>query len=225
MLVVLVISSLLTLAAASTNGIYGGEASFDFVNKGFGSLRLSNADGSPLGKGQFDAHGWPTVDAKIVVFDDRPTDAWKPPIDDPQTRQADFSGLWRMTLTGRADVALKSPVGITLVNSTYDSSKNRQTAFIKFAAGGWPKVQNLLVFILTNTARDPTAGSAQGGFTACQDFCRTLLEIGRTAHSCALCNPHDRTSRSSARSIGEKKRSCLRTSGRRCTRRSRSSAS
>ena len=42
-----------------------------------------------------------------VVFDDRPTDAWKPPIDDPQTRQADFSGLWRMTLTGRADVALE----------------------------------------------------------------------------------------------------------------------
>ncbi len=34
-----------------------------------------------------DALGWPLRDVEGVIFDDRPSFAWAPPLDDPQARQ------------------------------------------------------------------------------------------------------------------------------------------
>src|SRR5271166_6114593 len=41
-----------------------------------------------------DASGNPLSDGIVVVFDDRPTFAWAPPIDDPAQYQPDMSGLY-----------------------------------------------------------------------------------------------------------------------------------
>ncbi len=51
-----------------------------------------------------DAAGWPMEDARVVVFDMRPTMAWAPPMDDPDGYQIDVSGTYKMSFTGKSDV-------------------------------------------------------------------------------------------------------------------------
>lgn len=46
---------------------------------------------------------YPKADCVLVLFDMRPVGAWAPPIDDPEQRQADLSGVWSLELTGRVD--------------------------------------------------------------------------------------------------------------------------
>ena len=51
-----------------------------------------------------DGSGNPTADAEAVVFDDRPFDAWNPPMDDPAQDQPNTSGTYTISFTGYATV-------------------------------------------------------------------------------------------------------------------------
>src|SRR5262249_34222554 len=61
-----------------------------------------------IGKGDpapTDRSGWPTTDCQTVLFDIRPVPAWAPPIDDPEQFQPDWSGTYRLSLSGVAEIA------------------------------------------------------------------------------------------------------------------------
>eukprot|EP00730_Choanoeca_flexa_P013540 TRINITY_DN5433_c0_g1_i2.p1 TRINITY_DN5433_c0_g1~~TRINITY_DN5433_c0_g1_i2.p1 ORF type:complete len:631 (+),score=162.04 TRINITY_DN5433_c0_g1_i2:274-1893(+) len=91
--------------------------------------------------------------------------AWNPPIDDPQTRQADYSGLWMIKITGYADISIDVDAGckgVNFVNQTYDAFANELTAYIEFEKGDWPKVANLLVLLFQNTRRYASAANGTG---------------------------------------------------------------
>jgi hypothetical protein len=105
--------------------------------------------------------GWPLADCEIVIFDDRPTGAWAPPMDDPEQRQVDLSGTWTITITGKAAVSF-SPAssGMTLGTPTYDAATNTQTQPLTIAVGKYPAVTNLLVLKFVDTQQD--AGSKKG---------------------------------------------------------------
>ena len=51
-----------------------------------------------------DEHGWPKSDAVTVLFDVRPFPAWNPPIDDPAAFQVDWSGTYKMSFQGQAEI-------------------------------------------------------------------------------------------------------------------------
>lgn len=81
-----------------------------------------------------DGDGWPTADATCVMFDVRPIPAWAPPIDDPRQFQPDWSGVWNLSLQGRADIT--APSGGASVNSLrYNSATNTTTAQVAVAPG------------------------------------------------------------------------------------------
>ena len=122
----------------------------------------------PNGTGKLNAstelspEGWPLVDCSVVIFDDRPIGAWAPPIDDPEQRQQNFSGVWSLSLVGRADVSLVSNQGISLGPTHYDAGTNTLTANITIAPGHYPGVSNLLILRFTNTRRNATAPANSG---------------------------------------------------------------
>eukprot|EP00730_Choanoeca_flexa_P017862 TRINITY_DN8644_c0_g1_i1.p1 TRINITY_DN8644_c0_g1~~TRINITY_DN8644_c0_g1_i1.p1 ORF type:complete len:620 (+),score=168.54 TRINITY_DN8644_c0_g1_i1:126-1985(+) len=169
MVLLLLLCELAIISASdATLGVLGAEGGLDYVNKAMQKLKMKTFDGSDLAINQtIDSNGWPLVDMQVTVFDDRPTYAWAPPIDDPQTRQADYSGLWMVKITGYADVSINYAAGckgIRMVNQTYDPFANELLAYLEFDKGGWPKVANLLVLQFNNTRR--TASSPNNtGFT------------------------------------------------------------
>ena len=120
-----------------------------------GARRVApDADDIPM-----DESGWPKADVKGVIFDERPAFAWAPPEDDPQKKQPEESGVFKLSLTGYADIKSSgSPVEIT--NAKYDESTNTMTADVTLPAGA----DDLMVMDFTNTRR--TSKSANGtGFT------------------------------------------------------------
>ena len=70
----------------------GTEANAQYTDGAFNSLRppaYSNGSAAALNRTtELDAEGWPKMDCQITIFDDRPTHAWAPPMDDPEHRQA-----------------------------------------------------------------------------------------------------------------------------------------
>ena len=124
----------------------------------------ANGSGTPLNETtELTPLGWPMMDCEITIFDDRPTHAWAPPMDDPDHRQADYSGTWTLSIVGNATVELINAVGITLGAPSYDATANVMTQPIVFAKGGWPDVHNLLCLRFTGTRATPTSPAKVNG--------------------------------------------------------------
>jgi len=145
----------------------GTEANAQYTDGAFNSLRpptYCNGSFAALNRStELDVEGWPKMDCQITIFDHRPTHAWAPPMDDPEHRQADYSGTWTLVLTGKATVSLINAVGITLGKPAYDATTNTMTQPIVFAKGGYPKVQNLLVLKFNETRAVPDSPAAANG--------------------------------------------------------------
>ena len=153
------------LPPAPLTGPLGGEASVEYVNYARGLRWPSKLNGSAFARVELDASGWPTADCVMVVFDDRPTHAWAPPMDDPEKRQADLAGDWTLLITGNADkVSLSDPgtKGITLGKSSYDKKSNTLTVTVTIAKGKYPQVSNLVVLKFEGTQANATAAKGSG---------------------------------------------------------------
>lgn len=111
------------------------------------------ADGKPA---PVDGDGWAKSDCATVLFDVRPFGAWAPPIDDPEARQPDWSGTYKLSLTGKADIA-NGEGNNRVLNLRYDATRNATTADIVV-----PKGSGLLALRFTNTKRAPSDAIGTG---------------------------------------------------------------
>ncbi|AMV40734.1 hypothetical protein [Planctomyces sp. SH-PL62] len=104
-----------------------------------------------------DAKGWPTTDARTVLFDIRPVFAWAPPIDDPEAYQPDWSGPYPFAFHGRAEVAVAEGPGCRVEMVKYDEPSNTTTGRIVV-----PRECGILVVSFTKTRRDAEAPEGSG---------------------------------------------------------------
>ena len=103
-----------------------------------------------------DAHGWPTTDANTVLFDIRPAFTWRPPVDDPEKFQPDWSGTYKSSFQGQADLELGEDPTLQIANKQYDPATNLTTFDLVV-----PKGVGLVVLKIRNSKRtaDSPAGS------------------------------------------------------------------
>lgn len=125
-----------------------------------GRLTVDSA-GNPV---PTDASGNPLSDGTVVVFDDRPTFAWAPPIDDPSEDQPNMSGLYTLSFTGQA--VLSNVAGnpmLTFSNQTYDAATNTTTVNVLMPGGPtYADGPALMVISFTNTQLTATSGTNTG---------------------------------------------------------------
>eukprot|EP00040_Diaphanoeca_grandis_P035385 m.222362 g.222362 ORF g.222362 m.222362 type:complete len:742 (-) comp33372_c1_seq1:245-2470(-) len=155
------------LPPAPLHGPLGGEASIEFVNYAHYMRWPSHLNGTDFAREELTQDGWPMQDCKVVLFDMRPTGAWAPPMDDPEQRQADLSGVWTLSFTGYAgsitfgDGGMK---GVTIGTPSYDAASNTMTTTVTIAKGKYPAVSNLMVLQFNDTRATP-ASNNNTGFT------------------------------------------------------------
>lgn len=135
-------------------GLGDGGRSMPFVDlaktlRGF--VRIGSSTVAPT-----DANGWAMSDCATVLFDIRPFGAWSPPIDDPDKYQPDWSGVYKLLLTGKADIT-NGEGNNQIVNLRYDATRNTTTADVVI-----PQGSGLLVLKFTNTRRTPSAPTDTG---------------------------------------------------------------
>ncbi len=101
----------------------------------------------------FDSLGWATSDFDLVLFDKRPVPEWEGTIDDPEKYRVDYSGRYKSSFTGSANVSV-SGTSVSIENISYDSLKN--TTFFDITVGGYPNANHgYVVLSLKNTRRTP----------------------------------------------------------------------
>lgn len=103
-----------------------------------------------------DANGWAKSDCTTVLFDIRPFGTWAPPVDDPDKYQPDWSGTYKLSLLGKAEIT-NGEGSNQVVNLRYDAPSNTTTANIVV-----PKGSGLLVLKFTNTRRIASAPLGTG---------------------------------------------------------------
>jgi hypothetical protein len=120
-----------------------------------------NANGDAVAT---DASGNPLSDGIVVVFDDRPTPAWAPPIDDPAQYQPDMSGTYTVSFTGQA--VLSNVAGnptLVFSNQSYDAATNTTTVNVQMPGGStYADGPALMVISFTNTVLNSTSGTNTG---------------------------------------------------------------
>ena len=97
-----------------------------------------------------DENGWPTTDAQTVLFDVRAVPAWAPPIDDPDQFQPDFSGVYKMSFQGQADLRGFDVAQFEAANQVYDPDTNTTRLDLAVASG-----TGLVAIQFVNTRRTP----------------------------------------------------------------------
>jgi hypothetical protein len=131
----LIFSLCLTAQAQVGIGLEGiGGRGMEFVDVMKTSRPWTRFDGAPASA---DERGWPKEDARIVVFDMRPTMAWAPPMDDPDAYQIDVSGTYHLRFKGRAEVRPAPEVArdVTVSTSAFDANTGFSTADVTLAKG------------------------------------------------------------------------------------------
>ncbi|HSI74089.1 MAG TPA: hypothetical protein VK934_13005, partial [Fimbriimonas sp.] len=172
------ISVLLTLSAAALPkigiGLEGiGGRGLEFVDVMTTSRAWVRLDGSPA---KSDQHGWPLEDARVVVFDMRPTMAWAPPMDDPDAYQIDVSGTYHLRFKGVAEVKPAPEVAsdITVVNQMHDAKTGLTYADVTLKLG---KALMVLDFVGTKVGvRDVKLLRPGYTFTKTPTFHKPFLE-------------------------------------------------
>jgi hypothetical protein len=120
-----------------------------------------NASGSAVAT---DASGNPLSDGIVVVFDDRPTPAWAPPIDDPAQYQPNMSGTYTMSFTGQA--VLSNVTGnptLVFSNQSYNAGTNTTTVNVQMPGGPtYADGPALMEISFTNTQLTASSGANTG---------------------------------------------------------------
>lgn len=104
-----------------------------------------------------DENGWPTTDASTVVFDIRPVPAWAPPVDDPEQFQPDWSGTYKLSFQGQADLQGYDSSLIHIENLVYDAETNTTRADCIIDPG-----LGLFWLEFANTRRSPDSDAGTG---------------------------------------------------------------
>jgi hypothetical protein len=105
-----------------------------------------------------DEFGWPKADARSVIFDFRPIPAWAPPLDDPEARQMECSGTYKMSFNGQATItAAEEPEDWSIENQKFDAASNTTTADVIMKKGN-----GLMFMVFTHTKRTPDAAEGTG---------------------------------------------------------------
>lgn len=117
------------------------------------TVRYSNASG-------YTELGWPTSDFNLVLMDGRPAAEWTGNIDDPDQYRVDYSGTYKASFLGLADVTV-SGTNVTLENLRYDDQTN--TTYFELIVGGHDEPNHGLVFMsFKNTRISPKAMNNSG---------------------------------------------------------------
>ncbi len=117
------------------------------------TVRYSNATG-------YNKFGWPTSDFDLVLMDGRPATEWTGNIDDPEQYRVDYSGTYKASFQGLAEVTV-SGTSVTLENLRYDNLTN--TTYFELIVGGHDEPNHALVFLsFKNTRISPKAMNNSG---------------------------------------------------------------
>lgn len=101
-----------------------------------------------------DEFGWPTIDFKMVLMDNRPATEWVGVIDDPAEYRVDMSGMYKCSFTGSATIGNFVGGGWRIENMVYDSLANKTTFDLIVNPPG-PN-HGLVSWKFINTKRSPT---------------------------------------------------------------------
>lgn len=71
----------------------------------------------------FDSLGWATSDFEMVLMDGRPVAEWANDIDDPEVYRIDYSGTYKSSFRGKADISI-SGSGASIRNKAYNDATN-----------------------------------------------------------------------------------------------------
>ncbi|MDQ8181424.1 sugar-binding protein [Pelagicoccus sp. SDUM812005] len=117
------------LTTANIGGIGSGpmRAFVDVVKT---SNRWAQPNGDPLDWDTMrDERGWPTTDFRMILFDWRLWGGWlNPPYDDPERKQIDVSGVYKVSFKGDATVSsFAGDSYFSITNQTYDVASNTTT--------------------------------------------------------------------------------------------------
>lgn len=109
---------------------------------------------------EFDEFGWPKTDFDLVLLDGRPATEWTGNIDDPEQYRVDYSGIYKASFEGMADVTVSgTSVSIENLEYSYDSNKT----YFEVNVGGGQNSNHALVFLsFKNTRRSPKGMSNVG---------------------------------------------------------------
>ena len=77
-------------------------------------------------------------------------------------RQPNLAGVWRLSLSGNATLALETAVGITMGTPEYNASTNTLIVDVTIAEGKYPAVQDLVIVSFTDTQRNASAPHGSG---------------------------------------------------------------
>ncbi len=90
---------------------------------------------SPLSGAELDTDGWPLRDFRLLLMDNRPVAEWADAIDDPEEYRVDFSGTYRGSFKGEAEIFnIGGPW--SLENQVYDAPSNTTTFDLVIGAPG-----------------------------------------------------------------------------------------
>jgi len=104
-----------------------------------------------------DERGWPLSDAKTVLFDIRPIPAWSPPIDDPEQFQPDWSGTYKVSFRGQAELRGFDISQFRVKNQSYDPLTNTTKLDLVVEPG-----TGLVAISFVNTRRSPEDATGTG---------------------------------------------------------------
>jgi hypothetical protein len=109
---------------------------------------------------EFDEHGWPKTDFDLVLLDGRPATEWTGNIDDPEQYRVDYSGIYKASFDGLADVTV-SGTSVSIENLEYNSDENK--TYFEVNVGGSQNSNHALVFLsFKNTRKSPKSISNVG---------------------------------------------------------------
>jgi len=117
----------------------------------------NRAGGGALTISDLDTNGWPERDFEIFR-DLRLVAEWEGYIDDPEEHRYDYSGTYKCSFTGQADVAVIYTVG-SIQNKSYNAGTNTTTFDFVLPTPG-PGHMSLIRF--TNTKRTPASPTGSG---------------------------------------------------------------
>jgi hypothetical protein len=107
-----------------------------------------------------DENGWPTSDARTVLWDMRPVEAWAGNVDDPEQFTPNMAGTYKLSFTGQATLGRVDGV-FEVQNQRYDEASNTTTVDLVIPASA--DATNNIVFIdFSATKRMPSSPTGSG---------------------------------------------------------------
>jgi len=99
----------------------------------------------------FDENGWPENDFELLIMDNRPAQEWFDDIDDPEVYRIDYSGTYKCSFEGEADISLWGS-SASIENKVWNELEN--STYFDLVIPGPPGSNHSIVnLIFTNTTR------------------------------------------------------------------------